>query len=244
MSLTPDPDPTAAGGANTDPDEGHQPAVNPPEQVDVRRWNDALFQWGRRNGPLVAGLGVATLALVLVGMRLAGARRRRSWDRAGTGLFQSGTGLLQPRTPKTYRVFATREGLVGGTTANGHVIAPRDHFVALPSGRALSPRNTGTYSVTVCADNGRCETAPVWDVGPWNTRDDYWNPSAIRQNWSSLPQGTPEAQAAYQNGYNGGKDQFGRTVTNPAGIDLADGTFWDGLGLTNNSWVNVTYLWT
>jgi hypothetical protein len=95
MSLTPDPDPTAAGGANTDPDEGHQPAVNPPEQVDVRRWNDALFQWGRRNGPLVAGLGVATLALVFVGMRLAGARRRRSWDQSGTGLFQSGTGLLQ-----------------------------------------------------------------------------------------------------------------------------------------------------
>ncbi len=41
-----------------------------------------------------------------------------------------------------YRVFATREGLAGFTTANGHVIAERDHFVALPSRRALSPRNT------------------------------------------------------------------------------------------------------
>jgi hypothetical protein len=27
----------------------------------------------------------------------------------------------------SYRVFATREGLVGGTTANGHVITERDH---------------------------------------------------------------------------------------------------------------------
>ncbi|OLF09976.1 hypothetical protein [Actinophytocola xanthii] len=144
----------------------------------------------------------------------------------------------------SYRVFATREGLVGGTTANGHVITSRDHFVALPSRRGLSANWAGEYSVRVCASNGRCEWAPVWDVGPWNTRDDYWNPASVRQEWKDLPQGRPEAQAAYENGYNGGKDQFGRTVANPAGIDLADGTFWDGLGLTNNAWVTVTYQWT
>lgn len=144
----------------------------------------------------------------------------------------------------SWQVFATREGLVGGTTANGHVIVARDHFVALPSRRGLSPQASGTYSVRVCASNGRCEWAPVWDVGPWNTKDDYWNPSATREMWKDLPQGRPEAQAAYQNGYNGGKDEFGRTVANPAGIDLADGTFWDGLGLTDNAWVTVTYLWT
>ncbi|WP_367134641.1 hypothetical protein [Saccharothrix sp. HUAS TT1] len=144
----------------------------------------------------------------------------------------------------SYRVYATREGLVGGTTANGHVIVSRDHFVALPSRRGLSAKGTGTYSVRVCAANGRCEWAPVWDVGPWNTKDDYWNPSATREMWKDLPQGKPEAQAAYQDGYNGGKDQFGRQVANPAGIDLADGTFWDGLKLTDNSWVTVTYQWT
>ncbi|MEU4764955.1 hypothetical protein AB0H12_17025 [Actinosynnema sp. NPDC023794] len=144
----------------------------------------------------------------------------------------------------SYRVYATREGLVGGTTANGHVIVSRDHFVALPSRRGLSAKGTGTYSVRVCASNGRCEWAPVWDVGPWNTKDDYWNPSATREMWKDLPQGKPEAQAAYQDGYNGGKDQFGRTVANPAGIDLADGTFWDGLKLTDNAWVTVTYQWT
>ncbi|WP_051771616.1 hypothetical protein [Saccharothrix sp. NRRL B-16314] len=145
---------------------------------------------------------------------------------------------------RSYRVYATREGLVGGTTANGHVIVSRDHFVALPSRRGLSAKGTGTYSVRVCAGNGRCEWAPVWDVGPWNTKDDYWNPSSTREMWKDLPQGKPEAQAAYQDGYNGGRDQFGRVVANPAGIDLADGTFWDGLKLSDNSWVTVTYSWT
>ncbi|MEU1885699.1 hypothetical protein ABZ491_09505 [Micromonospora rifamycinica] len=150
-----------------------------------------------------------------------------------------------PVAVRSYRVFATREGEVGGVTANGHTIRPRDHFVALPSRRGLAPLDSGDYTVRVCTTSGsRCEYAPVWDVGPWNTRDDYWNPAAVRENWKNLPQGRPEAQAAYQDGYNGGKDQFGRTVLNPAGIDLADGTFWDGLLLTDNAWVDVTYLWT
>ncbi|NLU79950.1 hypothetical protein HCA58_16475 [Micromonospora sp. HNM0581] len=145
----------------------------------------------------------------------------------------------------TYRVYATRIGLVGEVTANGHTVRARDHFVALPSRRGLSPRGTGDYTVRVCTVTGsRCEYAPVWDVGPWNTRDDYWNLSAVRENWKALPQGRPQAQAAYQNGYNSGRDQFGRVVLNPAGIDLADGTFWDGLQLPTNSWVDVAYLWT
>ncbi|TYC04382.1 hypothetical protein FXF53_07110 [Micromonospora sp. WP24] len=146
---------------------------------------------------------------------------------------------------RTYRVFATRIGLVGEVTANGRTIQPRDHFVALPSRRGLAPNNTGDYTVRVCTTSGsRCTYAPVWDVGPWNTRDDYWNPSAVRENWKDLPQGRPQAQAAYQNGYNGGRDQFGRVVLNPAGIDLADGTFWDALLLTTNVFVDVAYLWT
>ncbi|MBS2532613.1 peptidase inhibitor family I36 protein [Catenulispora sp. NF23] len=141
---------------------------------------------------------------------------------------------------ESYQVYATREGLVGGTTANGHVIQPNDHFVALPSGTALSPNGSGDYSVQVCGPS-TCETAPVWDVGPWNTHDDYWD--ASRAEFTDLPQGEPEAQAAYQNGYNGGHDEFGRSVSNPAGIDLADGTFYN-IGLNDNGWVTVTYLWT
>ena len=144
----------------------------------------------------------------------------------------------------SHRVFATREGLVGGTTANGHVIVERDHFVALPSRRALSPRDTGDYSVEVCAPTGRCAFAPVRDVGPWNTRDDYWNPPAQRQEWKDLPQGVPQAQVAHADGYNGGRDQYDRRVADPAGIDLGDGLFRDALGLEDDSWVTVDYLWT
>jgi hypothetical protein len=153
----------------------------------------------------------------------------------------TGPRAITPRA--SYRVFATREGLVGGTTANGHVIKPNDQFVALPSRRGLSANGRGDYSVRICTDARRCATVPVWDVGPWNTTDDYWNSAATRQRWKDLPQGRPQAQAAYENDYNGGKDGFGRTVKNPAGIDLADGTFY-GLGLENNAFVTVEYLWT
>ncbi|MEC3977633.1 hypothetical protein [Amycolatopsis sp. H20-H5] len=148
-------------------------------------------------------------------------------------------------TALTYKVYGTREGLVGGTTSNGHVITSRDHFVSFPSGKSVSPKGTGNYTARVCrTDNSRCEYAPVWETGPWNERDDYWNPGSIRQSFKDLPQGKPEAQAAYQDGYNGGKSGLGYKVGNPAGIDLADGVFWDGLKLSDNSYVNVTYLWT
>jgi hypothetical protein len=146
-------------------------------------------------------------------------------------------------TPKTYKVYATREGLVGHTTANGHVIVANDHFVSLPSTLSLSAKGENYYSVRVCLTSGsRCAYEPVWDVGPWNTRDNYW--TVRRTSWTKLPIGEPEAEAAYQSGYNGGRDQFGRKVVNPAGIDLADGTIRQGLGLTSSGWVDVTYLWT
>ncbi|MEJ7698372.1 MAG: hypothetical protein WKF71_01810 [Pyrinomonadaceae bacterium] len=47
---------------------------------------------------------------------------------------------------------------------------------------------------------------------PGTSHDDYWNPSTIREMWRDLPQGKPEARAAKLEGYNGGKDEFGRTV--------------------------------
>jgi hypothetical protein len=164
------------------------------------------------------------------------------------GTLEGGTASQESATlatPLTYRIFATREGLVGGTTANGHVIKSYDRFVALPSRRGLATNGGTEYQVRVCYPvTGKCTTTSVWDVGPWNTKDDYWNPSSIREMWKTLPQGKPEAQAAYLEGFNGGLDQFGRRPSNPAGIDIADGTFWTDLGMSNNDWVNVTYLWT
>jgi hypothetical protein len=139
----------------------------------------------------------------------------------------------------TYTIFATRQGLVGYRTANGHIIQPRDRFVALPSWRALSPRGTDQFSVRLTY-KGRSVVVPVWDVGPWNTTDDYWSPE---RKYSDLPIGMPMAHAAYHYGYNNGRDEFGRRIQHPNGIDIADGTFWDDLGMIDNDYVEVTFLW-
>ncbi len=140
----------------------------------------------------------------------------------------------------TYRIFATREGLVGKQTANGHTIVPMDRFVALPSWRVLSSYRGYEYQVRVTY-NGRSVVVPVWDVGPWNTNDAYWSPN--RGDYPDLPIGMPQAEAAFFNGHNGGLDEFGRIINNPNGIDIADGTFLEDLAMTKNDWVNVTFLW-
>lgn len=142
------------------------------------------------------------------------------------------------------RLFATRVGLVGNQTANGHTIENDDYFVALPSRRGLAQRGDGDYTVRVCTidERRRCSYLPVWDVGPWNITDDHWNEA--RESWTDLPRGRPQAEAAYQDGHNAGLDGFGRQVANPAGIDLADGAFDTGLALATNAWVDVDYLWT
>ncbi|WP_236567702.1 MULTISPECIES: hypothetical protein [unclassified Nocardiopsis] len=162
----------------------------------------------------------------------------------------------EPAAPFSARLFATRIGLVGSSTANGHRVRENDYFAALPSRRGLASRGEGEYTVRVCTTGAlgpqgtgdteghrpRCAYLPVWDVGPWNIRDDHWN--ARRESWRDLDRGRPQAQAAYAEGHNGGLDGFGRRVRNPAGIDLADGAFRDGLRLPTNGWVRVDYLWT
>lgn len=215
-------------------------------QVDVRGL-DREGEWtGWRRSPRTSAV-VLPRPVVRVQARLT------LWSGGqGGGLAVTGVGFTADSVPQaaredtraafSARVFATREGLVGGLTANGHVIQPNDHFVALPSTRGLSPRGSTEFSVEVCGP-ASCETAPVWDVGPWNIRDDYWNPPSARERFQDLPQGLPEAQAAFQDGYSSGLDGFGRKVLNPAGIDLADGTF-DAVGLQDNGFVTVTFLWT
>jgi len=146
--------------------------------------------------------------------------------------------VTSPIAP-TYRIFATRQGRVGRRTANGHIIKPRDRFVALPSWGVLSSRNGYEYQVRVTYRD-RSVVLPVWDVGPWNTSDDYWSPD---RRYSDLPPGLPMAQAARQQGYNNGRDEFGRRIRQPTGIDIADGAFWDDLGMTDSDWVDVTFLW-
>jgi hypothetical protein len=143
----------------------------------------------------------------------------------------------------TFSVYATREGLVGWRTANGHIIQPNDHFVSLPSWTALNDLGSTDYMVKITAPNGRTAIAPVMDVGPWNFKDNYWhNP---RYEFKDLPVGVPQAEKAYYNDHNGGLNESGVPVGNPSGIDIGDGTYWDDLGLAGASAgkLDVTFLW-
>ena len=88
----------------------------------------------------------------------------------------------------------------------------------------------------------------VWDVGPWNIDDNYWNPASghprPRRLFTDLDQGMPEAQAAYYDGYNDGKDQYGRIVTVPTAVDMTPDLAADlGLAYLQNDWITVTFLW-
>jgi hypothetical protein len=142
---------------------------------------------------------------------------------------------LVAASPVTVRLWATREGLVGKTTSSGHVITPNDHFVALPSKKALNRQVIVNY-------HGKNITTPVLDVGPWNRDEAWWEPSNNRGQFSDLPRFVPEVWAAYEQNYNTGHDATGRYVTFPAMIDLADGVYND-LGMQQADWVDVTLTW-
>ncbi len=145
----------------------------------------------------------------------------------------------QPIAP-TWKLRATREGLVGRHTANGHKIKRHDHFVSLPSWRALSPDGTTDYQVRITY-NGRSSVAPVYDVGPWNIHDNYWDEQ--REKFADLPRGWPEDHAAYFDKYNGGRSEKGK-VRFPTAIDIGDGVWWDDLGIKGDqATVEITFLW-
>jgi len=122
-------------------------------------------------------------------------------------------------TPYSTTCYATREGLVGGTTANGHTITSTDIFVALPSSSSLnSSDGDTTYTVNVTYNGNTYYNVPVWDIGPFNDRDDYWNPNYIetangqerfRDNWGyssygDLSRGTAETYAAKNSNFHNG----------------------------------------
>jgi hypothetical protein len=96
-----------------------------------------------------------------------------------------------------------------------------NYEVALPHQRV---RLDGGKRVRITVvGKGTRAWAPVKDVGPWNTRDNYWQLRRYRDMWSDLPRCTSEAEAAFYDNYNRGKDQFGREVLNPAGMDITIG---------------------
>jgi hypothetical protein len=146
------------------------------------------------------------------------------------------------RSPGRARVYATREGLVGGMTTSEHIIVPNDHFVALPSYRYVSSNGGREYLVAL-RSGGRAVVVPVWDVGPINHHDDYWSDAATRYEFQSLPQGYPEAEAAWCDGFNHALSDKNLTPTTQAAIDLADGVFRLDLALPDNGYIDVEFLW-
>ncbi|MBC8076006.1 MAG: hypothetical protein H7Y32_08025, partial [Chloroflexales bacterium] len=134
---------------------------------------------------------------------------------------------VQPQPAPTYKVRATRMGMVGGRTANGHIIRPRDHYVSLPSWKSLSSRGGYEYQVRITY-RGRSSVAPVWDVGPWNVHDNYWD--AQRERFRDLRRGWPQDHAAFYEGYNGRRAEKGY-VRFPTAVDIGDGVWWDDLGI-------------
>jgi len=190
----------------------------------------------RRQALKLVGIGLPALAYGLqhpLGVLAAGLPTKQQAQQSPTIPFP---GAL------TFRLYATREGLVGYTTANGHKIAERDRFVALPSRLALSSKE-GYEKQVLINYKGRYAVAPVWDVGPWNIKDNYWDTPDKRQTGKDLPRGWPAANAQYFDDYNNGISDKGYDVQSPAGIDLADGLFWDDLKMTGSDWVDVTFLW-
>ena len=114
-------------------------------------------------------------------------------------------------------VKATREGLVGKTTATGWKIDKKMPFVALPSVEALY-RFVRLFNPS----NGRSCMAVVLDVGPWNTDDNAYVMLGYR----------PQAES--------GIDKSGR-ITNGAGIDLGE-KVWEELGMLDNSEVEWEFI--
>ena len=181
--------------------------------------------------------------------------------------FAAGSGGLALNFA-THRVFATRyDPHVEGSI---EVAIPDQcaKFAALGQSSTLRQFNCPSgyslgldYRVVVTRENGQSLTIPVKDVGPWNVDDNYWagpNSPRPRRMFTDLPVGLPEAQAAFQSGYNtkancteldattattktAGTDQFGRCVLNPAGIDLSTAAA-APLGM-GNEFVTVTFLW-
>jgi hypothetical protein len=119
------------------------------------------------------------------------------------------------------------------------------HEVALPhrnlKDRFVSRKNARRVVITRKRDR---ITPKVKEVGPWNIRDNYWQSRRKRDKFDNLRRCKPEAEAAYFNNYNHGRDQFGRKVLNPAGVDLTPRAAKRlGLRKFQNAWVWVRYPW-
>jgi hypothetical protein len=127
---------------------------------------------------------------------------------------------------------------VFATQYDGHT----RHEVALPHRRLKFGRQPRVSVRRV--SGGPKVWARTKEVGPWNTYDNYWARRKHRTMWKRVPRCKPEAQVAYYQNFNGGKDESGREVLNPAGIDLTRSVSRNmGLKRYQNAWVYVRFPW-
>lgn len=176
----------------------------------------------------------------------------------------------------SYRMVASVFGvptddLVGEETSSGHVLAAYDRLVALPACTESScpwlesgtPKGGEWGPQTDCAeddglcwvevtsmDTGLCTVAPVLDLGPLFTKDNWWAVRDLRTY--RLKMGLPAAEVARDGmdlGYGPGISDRGYDIQNvydyAAAVDLGAGT-WADLGLDASQGygdVEIRLLW-
>lgn len=176
----------------------------------------------------------------------------------------------------TYHVVASVYGvpsddLIGEETSSGHVLAAFDRLVALPActesscpwlkqgtgkGGEWGPQTTCAEDDGLCwvevtsLDTGACTVAPVLDLGPLFTKDNWWSVRDFRTY--RLKMGLPAAEAARDGmdlGFGAGISDRGYDIQNTydyaAAVDLGAGT-WADLGLDEGQGygdVEIRLLW-
>jgi hypothetical protein len=114
--------------------------------------------------------------------------------------------------------------------------------VALPYSKLKFGRRPRVHIRRV--SGGQRVRPKVKEAGPWNAHDNYWMPRKHRKMFKRVPRCKPEAQVAYYQNFNKGKDEYGREVLNPAGVDVTPAVARNmGLKRYQNAWVYVRFPW-
>lgn len=205
----------------------------------------------------------ATVPRLAVGrhtLRVAGASSGKTATTPFTVASTPAAGTTSRVSEGIYNVYATREGLVGGTTSSGHKIVANDYFVSLPG---CTPTNcpggpywgnmtncgTRCYVKVVNPRTNACRVEPILDTGPWFRVDDWWNTTSGRylnnlaSNRNTLTQGYTGADAARNGldvGYGLGPNGIGRddTGTSP-GRPLREVGNRSAIDLADGTWYDL-----
>ncbi len=157
---------------------------------------------------------------------LPGVTETRAADVGGRPVAQERSSSRRRRTLRSR--LGSRRGVLQGSPARQAPIRCRvyatqyDGFtryeVALPHQRL---KFEGGRRVSCGASTDRAPgEAPVKEVGPWNTRDNYWQPERDAHMWRRLPAARPRPRRPTSATSTGAGTSSGRKVLNPAGVDM------------------------